>query len=306
MSNLGTFTGFPLLPLEIRFMIWEYAFIPQIISFRVEALGRDEDATTPPSHDLINRLSLDFSRELTRSYPNGLCVPIDIPSQGVFQASQEPRHLAFKLGYQTMPLQKQSRRVRLFIWNPAKDFISFPPFSYHEHVKGPPLIVALYWPRIFALQYKAQAPLVQNMVVPTSYYYRSHAGIRWFHTTIIKYTALRQLVVVVDEAHERQKVRCLMGRNMTEEPLLGHWKIPGAIVQSMVDLGHSYPHLKLPNPDVRVVADNSHILTSQSLDIALSCNPCPYLDMGREPSESSATQVSSSSAAEITQAAGYY
>lgn len=274
MSDLEVFTLFPLLAIEIRLMIWELAFTPQIITFKLEAGRRDEDPTAIPLHKIIKRprRTGGSAMHFSRAHWSFRCVPIELPSQSFFQVSQEPRHLAFRLGYQTILLQKRHNLVRIFIWNPAKDFISFPLSGLQRYTSYyTPQLGLFHWPRVFTLQYPREARVVQNMVMPTSY---SHSY------NFQEWTSLRQLVVVVDNDYEREIVRSLIERNLAETP---HWRIPRAIIEGHNSFRLRNPLLNPPNVDLRVVANYSHIFSSQRLDITLRCNPCPYLGIAREP-----------------------
>lgn len=84
MSDLGSSGLFPLLPVEVRLLIWESAFVPQILTFEIEAYRKDEDPTAVPYYVIHNRRP-DPNAESLRSWVSGRCVPVHVPPQAIYQ-----------------------------------------------------------------------------------------------------------------------------------------------------------------------------------------------------------------------------
>jgi hypothetical protein len=253
MSDLDSSGLFPLLPVEVRLLIWESAFVPQILTFEIEAYRKDEDPTAVPYYVIHNRQP-DPNAERLRSWVSGRCVPVHVPPQATYKMCQEARHLAFALGYQTLRLEKRGGLARRFIWNPGKDFISLPQSMYYNDVHRSPRIPQYIWPKVFAAQYGEVASLVQNIALPTSLWYRVPVENSWLNRSLSKYASLQQFVLIVDEDFERERVKSLISLNYAE-PQWGSWALPHDAVQAFDKYHNDHPDI--PCPDVRVVADVS-------------------------------------------------
>jgi hypothetical protein len=164
---------FPLLPIDIRLLIWESAFNPQIIPLLAEGYGKGEDKTALP-HYIIQRWPRpDPNRQIDRNMWTGRFVPEHMPEQAIFQVSHESRHLTFTLGYRVWKMQKRGGLVRNMMWNPALDFVSFPKWSFVGMGNDtPPEVYPYHWLRMFAKQHPEEASVAQNLALYTSIWFR--------------------------------------------------------------------------------------------------------------------------------------
>lgn len=280
MSSLQAFPKFPDLAVEIRLLIWEFAFIPRIIAFEAEGYGKGEDSTAIPYFIIERRRPQDPNSKATRSMWSGRFVLSNSPSQAVFQASRESRQLASSLGYQIWTIEKRDGLVRDLIWNPAKDFIVLPPKS-NTAESNAPVVHRYHWLRMLAKQYPKEVSVAQNVAMHTSLWLRNTMANLWVYQELAeKFTSMRQLVMVIDRDYEIGLVNSLIDIRRGAEERWGSWKIPQAIIETLEGVKHRDPSLHLQIPDVRVVEDIDGILHALGLEVILRCNPCDYLELG--------------------------
>jgi 2EXR family len=281
MSDLESFSIFPLLAIDIRLLIWEFTFTPRIISLEAEGYGQAEDPTAIPFYAIQGRKPPNPDRQIIRLMWSGRFIPSHIPSQAVFQVSRESRQFAFSLGYRIWTMQKRGGLIRNVIWNPAEDFILFPKRPFGRVDLGIAEAHPYHWLRMFAIQYPKEVSVAQNIAMHTSTWFQGKLEYNWVVGQLLKFTSMRKLVMVIDKDFEKDVVRGLITRNLAEESW-GSWRIPPAIIGALENAKLRQPNLRLHIPDVLVVEDTSRILSTPGLETKLRCNPCEYLGIGQE------------------------
>ena len=96
-----------------------------------------------------------------------------------------------------------------------------------------------------------------------------------------RFTALREMIVVVDEVFEKKIARFEKERREVG----GHyytpaetWYIPNNIPNALEKGREMRPEVKWRVPDVRAVRDESEILEGTNMQFKLRCFPCPDLN----------------------------
>jgi hypothetical protein len=279
MSKLNEFKLFPLLTLELRLLIWTHALETRVITLESEGYGENEDPTAIPFYEIRGVRPPSPEDHAIRDMWSGRFIPSTIPSQALFQVSQEPRNQAFLVGYRTWKMQKRGGLVRNIIWNPAKDFILFARQTLDEPLgSGQSFVHPHHWLRMFHVQFPTEISLAQNVAMHTSLWFRLKLERNWVVYQLLKFQNMRRLVMVIDERYERQKVTGLAARGLAQERW-GPWKLPHAIIETLQRIKNHNPRVLFELPDVRLVEDVGAILTSPGIEATLQCNPCKDLGM---------------------------
>jgi hypothetical protein len=282
MSDLNSFTLFPLLPLEIRLMIWEFTLFPRIFSLVPKGYNYTEDTLAVQWSLLISSRTEARPTRDRHEVVSARFLTSGILSHVALETSRESRHLVFSRGYRVWKMQNGQGHVRHVIWHPVVDVILFPPVPPYRDPAPDLEVCSSKWLKLFSLQYPEETKMANNIAMYTSMAVRSRpwSG-RWkWLNELAKFQSLRELVIVVDEEAEKSVVKWLIERKKSQRSdQIGAWKIPQEIEEWLEKGKQVWPHI-LRVPVVRVVESAERVLDGQSLQICLRCNPCEYLRMG--------------------------
>ncbi|KAE8444978.1 hypothetical protein EG329_014106 [Mollisiaceae sp. DMI_Dod_QoI] len=279
------FTLFPLLPSDIRFLIWELTFTPRILSFTY-----DDEASTDPSSGR-DWDSIAFSRLF--ALPSTTIQPaFDLPgplsgiateSNIALEVCRESRSFALKAGYREWTQIVPSGRMTMF-WNPAYDTVSLPEFfdsRRRQHV-----FVLIDG---FCRQFPDQAREVRYLAVPSCLWNYEESegegeGVSMNERMVGKwrvFECLREIAILLDEGYETYREDLIAERIPEEEEVAAaaHCCVfPDDVVKGLQEGKKARAEWKdWRVPRVRLVGDEEGVLKGESLQMMLRCDPCPDL-----------------------------
>jgi hypothetical protein len=197
------------------------------------------------------------------------------------QVSQRSRKLVLSKGYCPWKFETPKGHFEIIYWNPDVDTITFPPYpdTAPSEEKRPPGMRMTH----FVHLYPEEAAMAKNIAIPTtSMRHREPSGWRSMRSIMDNFPAMRNLVMIVDEVEERKIVTSLIKHHQLATKF-GVWNILRDIEEDCSRMDPWLPRKvfhKDKVPKLRVVGCVDGILTGQSLNISLRCNPCEYLGMG--------------------------
>jgi hypothetical protein len=268
-----TFTLFPLLPKEIRLLIWEQTITPRVLSLHCKTY--DTYGTGGAIEPFL--LKLFVSSPKRNTFPFTKADAVDeivrfsishIPLLPALAVCNESREVIITgCGYKAWEVDDINGDSSYFLWNPKLDIIAFAG----PHARLLPQLYA----EIFYLQFPEEVEEVERLAVPSSHWKESWGQRIDRAEHWVRFTALREMVVVVDEEFEK---RCV--RKIREEFYINReaWYIPNNIVPALEKGKEMRPDVEWRVPDVRAVRDEGGILEGANLRFKLRCYPCPDIN----------------------------
>jgi 2EXR family len=270
-----TFTLFPLLPKEIRILIWELAITPRVLSLHCKTY--DTYGSGGAIEPFLLKLFVSSPKRYTFPFTKTDAVDeivrfsiAHIPLLPALCVCNESRQsLITGGGYKAWEVDSIDGDSQYFLWNPKLDTIAF---------AGPhPRLLPQLYAEIFYIQFPDEAKEVERLAVPSSHWKdswgpRIDRAEHW-----IRFAALKEMVVVVDVEFERACVR----RVMEDDVYTGGvdpFSVPGDIMMALEKGKAMRPDVEWRVPDVRVVRDKNGILEGADLYLTLRCCPCPDLN----------------------------
>ncbi|KAF4626144.1 hypothetical protein G7Y89_g12018 [Cudoniella acicularis] len=230
----------PNLPYELRRQIWEFTFEPREIHFNVKSARLAQAGRIFLYHLVVQ----------------------EIEKPVAFSVCYESRDFA-QIRYRRWRLRNKDGKVGTIFWYPTIDVVTL------LHAPSPSVPGMAF--SIFAAQFPYEVKEVQRLALPTSLYpVDQHFNVTHIWP-LIDFTNLRELLITVDREHE-QNVRNPPG---TQRPLASQWSVPFNINGHIDFLRVHYEnfgpeyHPLGPKPTVRVVGDQSRILSSDDLVLML-------------------------------------
>ncbi|KAF8853299.1 hypothetical protein BDZ45DRAFT_677747 [Acephala macrosclerotiorum] len=273
------FTLFPLLPADIRFLIWEQTFVPRILSFSYDDDHNTDYNEWPVDWDEVafDRLFAlpEINSQQEFDLPGPLSGMVTEPIQAL-EICRESREFAIKAGYRAWTQIVPSGRMT-FMWNPIYDTVSLAEFYDSERRK--PLFVLT---DTFCNQFPEQARELLYLAVPTSLWNNEEDKAvdermveKW-----VKFERLREIAAIVDENYENYRAQ-QQARTFPEDKEIGKGcTFPDDIIKGLNDGKRAREEwLTWRVPKVRVVGDEESVLSEEDWHLQLRCDPCPDLKM---------------------------
>jgi hypothetical protein len=268
-----TFTLFPLLPKEIRLLIWEQTITPRVLSLHCKTY--DTYGTGGAIEPFLLKLFVSSPKRNTFPFTKADAVdeivrfsishiPL-LPALAVCNESREA--IITGCGYKAWEVDDINGDSSYFLWNPKLDIIAFAG----PHARLLPQLYA----EIFYLQFPEEVEEVERLAVPSSHWKESWGQRIDRAEHWVRFSALREMVVVVDEEFEK---RCV--RKIREEFYINReaWYIPNNIVPALEKGKEMRPDVEWRVPDVRAVRDEGGILEGANVRFRLRCYPCPDIN----------------------------
>jgi hypothetical protein len=270
-----TFTLFPLLPKEIRLQIWEQTTTPRVLSLHCKTY--DTYGTGGAIEPFLLKFFVSFPKRDT--FPITKADAVDeivrfsishIPQLPALAVCNESREAIIKgCGYKAWEVDDINGDSSYFLWNPKLDIIS---------LAGPhPRLLPQLYAEIFYIQFPEEVEEVERLAVPSSHWKEAWGPRieRAEHWT--RFTALREMVVVVDEEFEKRCAREIRDRFYRSQHGEA-WYIPNNIPSALERGRGMRPEVGWRVPDVRAVRDEGGILEGPHVRFRLRCWPCPDVD----------------------------
>ena len=254
MSELANFTLFPSLTEELRLLIWSFAFVPRTIPLELAVYRGGGDLTAIPYHLILRRNAPPVERAAQEKRAH--FVHPKLPSQEVFQVCREARHHALFLGYRTWKVRQRGGLVRLLLWH-ARDVVRFPARSQPGDMSN--YVPYHAWLRLFALQYPAEALVIQNIALCTSLWHRGKMERPWSIESLLKFQDLKQLTMIIDLPRATVQV--------PQRSDVG-WRPAHHIIETLQRVKDE-ENLDFTVPKARLVEDMDDIIDAPSLDVVL-------------------------------------
>ena len=108
------------------------------------------------------------------------------------------------------------------------DIVAFQPAPRYEMIEMSHESDHLYRPRVFSFQYPTETEFATKFTLFTSVLHRGRLQYRWIKRNIECFESSGELVVVVDEENERERVQTLVDHRRSADGL-GAWKLPADI-----------------------------------------------------------------------------
>jgi hypothetical protein len=270
-----TFTLFSLLPKEIRLLIWEQTITPRVLSLHCKTY--DTYGSGGAIEPFLLKLFVSSPKRYTFPFTKADAVdeivrfsishiPL-LPALAVCNESREA--IITGCGYKAWEVDDINGDSSYFLWSPKLDTIAF---------AGPhPRLLPQLYSEIFYLQFPEEVEEVERLAVPTSHWKEAWGPRidRAEHWT--RFTALREMVAVVDEEFEKRCARKIRDEFYNSQHGEA-WYIPNNIVSALEKGKEMRPDVEWRVPDVRAVKDKSGILEGSDF-FKLRCYPCRDINM---------------------------
>ncbi|CZR67672.1 uncharacterized protein PAC_17571 [Phialocephala subalpina] len=273
------FTLFPLLPADIRFLIWEQTFLPRILSFTYDDEHNTDYNEWPEDWDEVafNRLfalpASTVQPEFDLPGPLSGIVTESIPA---LEICRESREFAIKAGYREWTQVVPSGRMT-FMWNPLYDTVLLAEF--YDSQKRQPLFVLT---DTFCDQFPEQARELRYIAVPTSLW-NSEEGESVNEMMVekwMRFGSLREIAAIVDENYENYRSQMHAHTFPEDKEIAKGCAFPDDIIEGLNEGKESSERWSTWRvPKVRVVGDEESILSTEDWHLQLRCDPCPDLKM---------------------------
>jgi len=197
--------------------------------------------------------------------------PSTIDRVSALEICKESRKAALDEGYKLWSFQVSKKGTRCMMWNPKVDIV----FIEHKTEGGFMRLL----PRELSLQFKSESKEIQRLAIHTSVWDIELANDGRIEHSLLKFRALKELVVVLNEDAERKVLQSLK-YSRRHSVFGGSWNIPTSVLAKLKSMKEKRNLVNWKIPNVRVVMGENDILNSEGVKLTLRCVPC--VDLGVE------------------------